>query len=77
MGWPGRAPARDGVSLAGRATQRSTSHVIHFHIHDRRVKPKQIGSSLKGAMISRLMASPAICLRYCLRGLGRPWASAS
>src|SRR5215831_16418067 len=23
MGWPGRAPARNGVSLAGRATQRS------------------------------------------------------
>src|SRR6266536_3719219 len=33
MGWPGRAPARNGVSLAGRATQRSTSHVSQLRTH--------------------------------------------
>jgi RNA-directed DNA polymerase len=33
MGWPGRAPARNGVSLAGRATQRSTSHVTQLRTH--------------------------------------------
>src|SRR5438105_4547495 len=64
MGWPGRAPARDGVSLADRATQRTrpisstfTSTIATIGVDLGKNTFHLVGLDRRGAIVSQLKLS--------------------